>query len=315
MFRIRGGRQQPRYLRQRIRLHVGFQLRDRARAHPACLQRRTGRRIHEVRETRQHVRAVVAGEIVEPGALLIDLPRDASLFEPLRVGLPAEGRQLDLVELVVDVVGVVEQRAAARAERIDHARHQVHAVRMRVAGDRAEVVVTHRERIRERVVERDIVADVIAHRHVRLLHRPLIRAAVVDRAVRRRPRMRQAADALRVDARVGRVVAERRNHARLVLLPRLEPHRLAVRQRDREAVVIAAHAAQVTEVVVERAVFLHEHDDVLDILDRARHGIRLDRQRLADRFGKQRGGGGRAGEAGRELQKIASRMGGHAGCS
>ena len=36
---------------------------------------------------------------------------------------------------------------------------------------------------------------------------------------------------------------------------------------------------------------------------------------LADRFGQQCGGGGRTGEAGGELQKVASRMDGHAGCS
>jgi hypothetical protein len=52
-------------------------------------------------------------------------------------------------------------------------------------------------------------------------------------------------------------------------LPRLEPHGPAVRPQHRVAVVVAAHAAEMAEIVVEGTVLLHEDDDMADVLDRA----------------------------------------------
>jgi hypothetical protein len=47
--------------------------------------------------------------------------------------------------------------------------------------------------------------------------------------------------------------------------------------------------------MIERAVFLHEHDDVLDIADRAGAARGGNRERAADRFGEgvERDGGAR----------------------
>ena len=66
--------------------------------------------------------------------------------------------------------------------------------------------------------------------------------------------------------RSSHVRAERQHVAGAV---RLVPDRLAGRQRDRPRIAEAAHAAQRAEVVVERAVLLHQDDDVLDVLDGA----------------------------------------------
>ena len=132
-------------------------------------------------------------------------------------------------------------------------------------------------------MKRNVLTHVIAHRHIALLHGPFVGTAVVDRTMRGGPSMRQTADTLRVDVRIGRVVTERRDDLRLILLTRLEPHRLAVRQRHGKAVVITAHAAQVTKVVIERAVLLHEDNNVLHVLNRTRNRSRLDCERFANR--------------------------------
>lgn len=289
----RGGRQQPRHLRQLVGEHVGLQVVERAHRLRALIQRRARLRVDEIREVLQDVRPVVAVQrIAARRALLIDLPRDAVRFETLGIRRPREQVVLRR-HVAVDVVVVVEERAAVPAGRVDGARHQIRAVRMRRAGQRAEVVVADGERIGERVVERDVLAHVIAHRHVGLVRGPPVVAAAVDRRVRLVPRVIEVADALR--ARRQRVQAKRQHGSRRIRLRRLIPDRLAVRQRDREAVVVAAHAAQVSEVMVERTVFLHEHDDVLDIADRARARRGGDRERAADRFGEhgERGGGAR----------------------
>ena len=60
-----------------------------------------------------------------------------------------------------------------------------------------------------------------------------------------------------------------------------------------------AHAAQHAEVVVEGAVLLHQHDDVLDVLQRASRPVRRDRQRASDAVGQHR----RRDATTRELEK------------
>jgi hypothetical protein len=50
--------------------------------------------------------------------------------------------------------------------------------------------------------------------------------------------------------------------------------------RDRKAIAKAAHAGQGAEVVIERAIFLHQDHDVFDIADRAVRTIGGDRERL-----------------------------------
>ncbi len=54
------------------------------------------------------------------------------------------------------------------------------------------------------------------------------------------------------------------------------------RHRDGEAIGEPAHAAQRAEIVVERAIFLHQHHDVLHVLDGPGHAVGRDRQRPAN---------------------------------
>jgi len=56
--------------------------------------------------------------------------------------------------------------------------------------------------------------------------------------------------------------------------------------RYRKTVGESAHPAQRAEVVIERSVFLHEDDDVLDIANRPRSPVRGDGERFADGRGK-----------------------------
>jgi hypothetical protein len=222
--------------------------------------------------------------------------------------MPAACRRQQLIlrrTVAVHVVVVVEQRAAHRAARVDHARHQIRAVRVGRAGQRAEVGVANREGVSQRVVERNVAAQVIAHRHVGLVLGPLVVRTVVDGIVRRVPRVVQIADALRAGGL--RVQMERQDRLRRIFLRRLIPHRLlAARQRNRETVVVATHAAHMAEVVVERTVLLHEHHNVLDILDRS--GARICRygERIADRFGECGQCGGCTGGRCDGLQETAT---------
>ncbi len=62
----------------------------------------------------------------------------------------------------------------------------------------------------------------------------------------------------------------------------LEPDRLPAFERDRETIAEAAYAAQGAEIVVERAVLLHQDHDVLHIHDGAGPASRRNRQRPVD---------------------------------
>ena len=123
------------------------------------------------------------------------------------------------------------------------------------------VGVADRERVGERVVERDVLAGQVGHRAALLAGDPLVVLAVVPA-----PRGCRASRAARswrnCRPEVVGVRVERQDVARAV---RLVPDRLAAGQGHRARVAEAAHAAQRAEVVVERAVLLHEHHDVLDV--------------------------------------------------
>ncbi len=93
---------------------------------------------------------------------------------------------------------------------------------------------------------------------------------------------------------------ERQNIAVRIAWVRLFPHRIAVRQRDRHPVVETPHAAQRAVVVIERAVFLHEYDNVLNVVDRASGVVGGRRQRIADQRGHHRRSRRCADRTGRE---------------
>src|SRR6202042_3092483 len=76
---------------------------------------------------------------------------------------------------------------------------------------------------------------------------------------------------------------------------RLLGHRVTRWQSHRPRIVEAAHTAQRSQIMIERAILLHQNDDVLHILDRAGDDFRFDgqgalnglRERGAERRGAQ----------------------------
>ncbi len=242
-------------------------------------------------EVQQRVVAVVAAVGVvdpAPGAgrvqavadVLVDLPGDAGLLQPLGVGGPA-----------VPGLLVAEHRAAAGAVVAGVARPHVVAVRVGGADERAVVGVAEGERVGERVVERDVLAGQIGHRGGRLGRHPLVVLGVVERLVAAGPVVVEVLDELH--AQVVHLRAEREDL--LAGGVRLVPDRLSARKGDRAWVAEAAHALHRAEVVVERTVLLHQHDDVLDVLESPGGAGRGDRGGTRDalRQRRERGGGAR----------------------
>jgi hypothetical protein len=93
-----------------------------------------------------------------------------------------------------------------------------------------------------------------------------------------------------------------------MLVRRLRPHGAPTRQAQRAGIAQPAHAVQHAEIVIERTVFLHVDDHVLDIHDRARVARRRDRQRPIDQARPQSACRKRARHAARlrrRLEEIA----------
>ena len=221
----------------------------------------------------------VAG--VEPVAdVLIDLPGDAGLLQALGIGGP-----------VVAGFGVVDDRAAALAVVADPAGPHVVAVRVGRAEQRAVVGVADREGVGQRVVERDVAAGEVRHRRRALVAGPTGRSC---RRSRRRAwwSSRAARSSQELQAEVRRAGMEGQH----VLLPPLGWYQTGLPdgQRDGARVAEAAHAAQRAEVVIERAVLLHQDDDVLDVVDRAGAIVGGNRERPGDAGGEGCGEGGGA---------------------
>ncbi len=229
------------------------------------------------------------GEAV--AGVLIHLPRDAVALQPFRIGRP-----------VVAGFGVRDYRTAARAVVADVAGPHVVAVRIGRALHGAVVRVADRERVGQRVVERQVGARHVRHRRRAFRRHPLIAFAAVERLLRGVPVVRRAFE--EGFAEIGDLRAVREHVARAVALA---PDRAAIAQEHRARIAEAAHAAQHAEVVVERTVFLHQDDDVLDVLDRARAIVRGNRERTANAVGQRSSKRAGAGQA----QKIAAVQSSH----
>ncbi|MNQ57939.1 hypothetical protein D3C85_721100 [compost metagenome] len=238
-------------------------------------------------EARERVVAVVLGHV------LVGDPAHLGFLQPLGVRLPfvAEGGGADLVPLVV-------HGGHARAGRAVGAGPVEHAVRVGARVHAAVVVVAQREGIGQRELQRQLGFLEIAHRDVVLVARPLVGASAVPGVLAVDPRVRRAAHALRVPLAAVQVVGQHGLAGGIALLPDVQ----ALGQRNGEAVTEAAHAHERAEVVVERAVLLHQDDDVLDVLDGA--GLVVGRNGEGAADGRRKGrececggtGGGGAGE-------------------
>ncbi len=179
------------------------------------------------------------------------------------------------------------------------------SVRRRRALQRAVVGIADRERVREGVLPRQVGPGEVAHRLLGLGRDPLVPRAGVPGGVRLRPAVVEVGGVLRV----GLAGVHAPGLQRAVSVRRLSEDGRAVRELQRLLVGQAAHAGQRAEVVVERAVLLHQDHDVLDVLDRP--GARGARRRdggllLTRRAGGQqcRRGRGRAGQ-----ERTTSRTG------
>ena len=164
------------------------------------------------------------------------------------------------------------------------------------------------EGVGQRIVERNVLARQVRHRRGALVWDPAIVTPAVDGKVRVVPAVRQVLQELQAEIRRAR--AERQHLARAAG-HRLMPHALAARQRDGTRIAIPAHATERAEVMIERAVFLHEDHDVLHIFDIAVRVVGGNRQRLANAFGHRAHGCGCSSQLGGGSEKTTATVGGH----
>src|SRR6185312_1718554 len=88
----------------------------------------------------------------------------------------------------------------------------------------------------------------------------------------------------------------------------LLPDRTTAGKRNRVSIAEAANTAHRPVIVIERPVFLHKNDDVLDIANVSGRGIRGDGERTLNRKRKRRNGSGCSGRFGSETKKVAARL-------
>ncbi len=219
-----------------------------------------------------------------------------------------------------------EDGAAAGPVGVDGARQGHDAIGVGGSEHRAVVGVADGERVRQRVIEAELRPREVAHgrREVRdavgrqvgldeRVHLPAVPALVLGA-----PFVRDVVGAVAVLARellleVERLEIAGRVHSHTGLVTELVPH------RDTRAVDLVhqdlgvrepSHARQRAEVVVERAVLLHEEDDVADVAERRQCGG-TDGQCALDRGARRRGerhsrrAGGAEGQAALEQRPPA----------
>src|ERR1700759_673467 len=106
-----------------------------------------------------------------------------------------------------------------------------------------------------------VAAGEVRHCCSPLLRHPLVVLAPVQRIVRCVPVVRQVFKKLQTKARRSRVEW----HHESARTGGLLPHRVSVGKLDSARISIAPHAPKSAEVVIERAILLHQNHDVLDI--------------------------------------------------
>ncbi len=197
--------------------------------------------------------APVAVRVEAVADVLVDLPGDAGLLQAFGVGGPAVAGLL-----------VAQDWAAPFAVVPGVPAPHVVAVGVGGADHRAVVGVADGEGVGERVVEGDVLPGQIRHGAGALGGDPLVVPTLVPRLVAARPVVVEAGDELHAEVLGVGVVGQ----YVLVSVGLLPDRPVAGRCRG-AGVAEAAHSAQGAEVVVEGPVLLHQHDDVLDVVDRA----------------------------------------------
>lgn len=134
------------------------------------------------------------------------------------------------------------------------------------------------------------------HTGRRLGRQPLIPVALVEHLLGPVPAVVEILD--EGERQVAHVGAERGHDGGPISLV---PHRLAAGQHDRVGIPEPPHAAHHAEVMVERSVLLHEHHDVLDVLDAAGRMVRRNGESASDAVRQHR----RRDAPARELKEPA----------
>ena len=219
--------------------------------------------------------------------VVVDLPAHPGVQQPLRHRLPAQ------LPVGGDAVGLAgdQHRPARLAGRVDRGGHRHDPVRVGGAEHRAEVAVADGERVRERVVEGQVRTGEVAHRQ-RAVRRPvrgqvrgdeIVHRAVVPARVLGHPVVRDVVGGLAVlPGRAGLQPERLQEPGRVGTVPGPEARLVidrAARVPQHACVGEPARSRQGPEVVVEAAVFLHQHHYVLDVAQGGpRRGGRLRRR-------------------------------------
>ncbi|CAB3875758.1 hypothetical protein LMG3410_03036 [Achromobacter aegrifaciens] len=300
----------PRDLRQRAVQHVLAQQVQAAGGERLFLQR--GRRARRAMvgvavglEAGGRVQRIIVRHV------LVDAPADAGGLQAFGIGRPGVGaRRIAARELVV---GIAQGRAVAAAQAVVGAGPDEQPVGVGAAGERAVIGVADREGARHGVLEGHVLVREVRHRMVLLGGRPVAHAARVPGVLRVGPGVRRAGHAHGFEG-LARIQMEGQDRARrafigfvVVLRPDGAMARVgAIRHGYGKAVAKPAYAGQRAEVMIERAVLLHEDHDVFHVADRARAPRRGDRERAADGGGQQGQGAAGAGQRRAAAEKITS---------
>jgi hypothetical protein len=259
-----------------------------------------------------------SGEKVRPGEVLVDLPAHAGRLQYFGKRIEDEVRVVDAEAIVGNRPGAeaVGAPAAQVVHVADAARPQVHAIRIGRPHDGAEVGVPDGEGIRQSIVIGEVIARHVRHGHRTLLDRPVVILTLIPGGMGARPTMIRSGKIAETQARQTRadtvgIHTERRDHIRSIRRPtqgavvrrnresrrhisrarRLQEDRdwggaVAALQGEMDAyrawIGEAAHPSKRAEMMVERAVFLHQDDDVLDILNAACSLVCRNRERLSN---------------------------------
>ena len=309
------GREHPAHLGQRAIPDVVGEVLERPQRHAVLVDGRTRLCRSEALESEASVHRaspVVIG-------VLIDAPSDAGLLENIRNRRPRERRVLvgvarnrplvdgrvgDPAAHIVGLrigVGAIDALGGQRGIEIRTTK-ECDAIGISPGGNRAMVGVANREGFGQSELKRNIFPLVVAHRIIILVLRPIAEPALVPCRLRVGEAVRCAGrehgieffwvemkwrnfGAIGWGGGVGRAVG---------LGVELVPDRLAALQRYRKAVAKPAYAFHGAEIMVETTVFLHQHDDVFEVLDRVGINGGFNGEGVADAQGQRgkRGGGG-----------------------
>ncbi|OAG75060.1 hypothetical protein Amal_03778 [Acetobacter malorum] len=141
-------------------------------------------------------------------------------------------------------------------------------------------MITHRKCVSQGVMVWDILARVISHRHVGLVPGPLVVPPGVDGRMGGRPVMVQIQHTLRTGDM--RAELERQNPSLLRFGAPLGPDRGAIGGTNRVTLPNPTHPIQMTKIVIKGPVFLHQHNNVLDIFQRAAPALCRNSQRAVN---------------------------------